>query len=55
MGASHLFDYKSENVVKDILKTAKADGITIRTGYDTVGQVELCLEIFESLKGSETA
>ena len=55
LGASKLFDYKSENVVEDIIKTAKADGVTIQTGYDTAGQVKSCLEILKELKGNEPA
>lgn len=55
LGASKLFDYKSENVVEDIVKTAKADGVTIQTGYDTAGQVKSCLDILKEFKGNETA
>ena len=55
LGASKLFDYKSETVVEDIIKAAKADGVTIQTGLDTAGQVKSCLDILKEFKGSETA
>ena len=55
LGASKLFDYKSETVVEDIIKAAKADGVTIQTGFDTAGQVKSCLDILKELKGNETA
>jgi hypothetical protein len=36
-GASKCFDYKKENVVTKIVKTAKQEGLTIQIAYDAVG------------------
>ena len=55
LGASKVFDYKSESVVTDIIKAAKADGVTVQAGFDAVGQVKSCLEILKELKGEGTA
>ena len=55
LGASKVFDYKSEHVVENIVKAAKADGVTIQTGFDAVGQVKSCLEILKEFKGKGTA
>ena len=55
LGASKVFDYKSENVVENIVKAAKADGVTIQSGYDAVGQVKPCLDILKEFKGEGTA
>ena len=55
LGASKVFDYKNENVVEDIVKAAKADGVTVQAGFDAVGQVKSCLDILKELKGEGTA
>ena len=47
-----MFDYKSEDVVEQIVKAAKEDGVTIQTGYDAVsGALEQCMEVLKELKG----
>lgn len=55
LGASKVFDYKSEDVVQNIVKAAKADGVTVQVGFDAIGQVESCAEILKELKGDGTA
>jgi len=56
LGASRVFDYKSENVVGQIIKAAKEDGVTIQTGCDAVrGALEQCMEVLKELKGEGMA
>ena len=55
LGASQVFDYNSEDVVENIVKAAKADGVTVQTGYDAVGQVKPCSDILKQLKGDGPA
>jgi NADPH:quinone reductase-like Zn-dependent oxidoreductase len=55
LGASKVFDYKDENVVGQIVKAAREDGVTIRTGFDAVGELKSCLDILKELKGEGTA
>lgn len=56
LGASRAFDYKSEDVVGQIVVAAKEDGITIQTVYDAaMGALEQCLEVLKELKGEGMA
>jgi NADPH:quinone reductase-like Zn-dependent oxidoreductase len=55
LGASKVFDYRSKDVVRSIVKAAKEDGLTIQMGYDAVGQLKLCMEILKELKGEGMA
>ena len=55
LGASKVFDYKGENVVEDVVKAVKADGVTVKDGFDAVGQVKGCLDILKEVKGAGTA
>lgn len=55
LGATKVFDYKDENVVESIIKAAKEDGVTIKTGYDAVSQLKPCLEILKEFKGDGTS
>ena len=55
LGASEVFDYRSEDVVESVVKAAKKDGVSVQLGYDAVGQVGSCLEILKVLKGEATA
>lgn len=55
LGASGVFDYKSEDVVEKIVKAAKADGVTIQAGFDATGQVRSCLDVLKEFKGDGTA
>ena len=55
LGASKTFDYKGERVVENIIKAAKADGVTVDNGFDAVGQLPSSLEILKALKGEKTA
>ncbi|KDQ06000.1 hypothetical protein BOTBODRAFT_39851 [Botryobasidium botryosum FD-172 SS1] len=54
LGASRVFDYKSEGVEASIIKAAKEDGLTFQVGYDAVGQLQSCLEILKALKEEGT-
>lgn len=55
LGASKVFDYKDEHVVKQIVEAVKEDGVTVQMGYDAAGQLADCLEILRVLKGEGTA
>jgi NADPH:quinone reductase-like Zn-dependent oxidoreductase len=55
LGASRVFDYKSEHVVESIVNAAKEDGLTVQIAYDAAGQLKQCLEILKALKGEGTA
>ena len=55
LGATRVFDYKSQDVVDQILKAAKEDGVTIQEGFDAVGSPKECAEILKEMKGSGTA
>jgi NADPH:quinone reductase-like Zn-dependent oxidoreductase len=56
LGASTVFDYKNEDVLEQIIKAAKEDGVTIQIGYDAVpGALEQCIEVLKELKGEGTA
>lgn len=56
LGADKLFDYKSVDVVAQIIKAAKDDGVKIKTGYDAVGkQLKDVLEVLTRAKGEGIA
>ncbi len=55
LGASTVFEYRAEDVVERIVRAAKEDGVTVRMGFDAVGQLESCLQILKELKGDGTA
>ena len=50
LGAAATFDYKLDDVVERIVKAAKADGVTIQTVYDAVGQTQLCLDVLKEFQ-----
>ena len=56
LGAKHIFEYKSPNVVNDILTAARSDGITINLVYDAVvsgGSSALAFEVLEAFGGGK--
>ncbi|KAJ5689468.1 hypothetical protein N7462_003860 [Penicillium macrosclerotiorum] len=54
LGASHVFDYKAESVVSDIVAAAKADGTVIRAGFHAMGEQQLSVDVMGQLRdGSE--
>ncbi|ESZ94972.1 hypothetical protein SBOR_4655 [Sclerotinia borealis F-4128] len=55
LGASKVFDYKDSDVVKNIVKSAKDDGITIDLAYDAVGALPSILDILKATKGDNVA
>lgn len=55
LGASKVFDYKREDVVGEIVKAAKADGVTIQAGFDAALQLTACLDVLKECKGAGTA
>ena len=55
LGATEVFDYKSEGVVENLVKAVKADGITIQAGFDAIGEVKPCLDILTQAKGEGLA
>ncbi|KAI9729890.1 MAG: hypothetical protein M1818_008330 [Claussenomyces sp. TS43310] len=55
LGASKLFDYRDEDVVRKIVKAVEEDGVSLQLGYDAVGQVQSCVDVLKELKGEGTA
>ena len=56
LGATRVFDYKSENVLAEIVDAAKADGVTIRVGYHATGSQQLAADVMSNLRhGTEKA
>jgi hypothetical protein len=51
LGASRVFDYKSEGGVESIVTAAKEDGVTVQKGFDAAGQLQSCLDILKEFKG----
>ena len=51
LGADRLFDYHDEDVVEQIVKAAKADGVTVPVAYSTADQVPETLQVVKQLKG----
>lgn len=51
LGAHKVFDYKDDDVADKIVKAVKADGVTLTTAYDAVGQLQTCLDVLKELKG----
>ena len=52
LGADRLFDYHDDDVVEQIVKAAKADGVTVSVAYDTAGETPKSQEVVKQLKGS---
>ncbi|KAI9801725.1 MAG: hypothetical protein M1833_002407 [Piccolia ochrophora] len=55
LGASRVFDYKTDDVVGNIIKTAKKDGLTIQISFDAAGALQSCIQVLQELKGEGTA
>ena len=55
LGASRTFDYRAADVEASIVRAAKEDGVTIRMGYDAVGQLQSCINVLQQTKGEGTA
>ena len=55
LGATRLFDYHDADVVSQIVKAAKEDGVTVQVGYDAVGSVKECVEVLQQVKGDGAA
>jgi NADPH:quinone reductase-like Zn-dependent oxidoreductase len=51
LGASKVFDYRSKDVVRSIVKAAKENRLTIQMGYDAVGQFEVVYGDLEGVEG----
>jgi D-arabinose 1-dehydrogenase-like Zn-dependent alcohol dehydrogenase len=51
LGASRVFDYKSEGVVEKIVEVVKGDGVTVNVGFDAVVCLKECLEFLKETKG----
>lgn len=49
LGASRVFDYKTKNVVDNIVEAVKADGVTVEIGYDAVGALESSQAVLKRL------
>ena len=55
LGASQVFDYRDENVVANIVKAARDDGVVVSTGYDAVGQLKFSMDVLRQAKADGTA
>jgi NADPH:quinone reductase-like Zn-dependent oxidoreductase len=56
LGAARVFDYKNEDVVEQICKAAKGDGLTMDVGYDAVpGALQQCIDVLRKMKGDGKA
>ncbi|KAH9476024.1 Dehydrogenase azaJ [Psilocybe cubensis] len=55
LGADRLFDYKDPNVVDNIVRAVKEDGVVIQVGYDAVGQLKECQQILQKTKAEGPA
>lgn len=55
LGASKVFDYKDINVVDEIVKSAKEEGITINLAYDAAGALQPILDILKASKDDSVA
>ena len=55
LGASKVFDYKRKDVVEDIVKAAKADGVSLQRGYNAAGELKPCLDVLKEFKGTGVA
>ena len=55
LGASRVFDYKADDLEVTIVKCAKEDGITFKTGYFAIGDFKACLDILKALSPDGTA
>jgi NADPH:quinone reductase-like Zn-dependent oxidoreductase len=51
LGASRVFDYKSEDVLKRIVDASKEDGLTFRIGYHATGSQQLSVDVMDALRG----
>ena len=55
LGATRTFDYKSQDVVKSIVRVVKEDGVVLQTAFDAVGQLEYSMEVMNELREGATA
>ncbi|CZR55004.1 related to toxD protein [Phialocephala subalpina] len=50
LGATHVFDYHDEDVVRKIVEVAKGEGVSLDIGYDAVGQMHSCMGVLKEFK-----
>lgn len=55
LGATRVFDYKDPNVIQNIIKAVKEDGVTIDVAFDAAGQIKSCGEILKETKSGDNA
>lgn len=55
LGASRMFDYHDDDVVEQIVKATREDGVSVATGFDAVGQLQSCLSILSQFKPAKLA
>ncbi|KAJ5191250.1 zinc binding protein [Penicillium cinerascens] len=53
LGASRVFDYKSEDVLKKIVNASREDGLTFKMGYHATGSQQLSVDVLDALRGEE--
>ncbi|KAG9230411.1 chaperonin 10-like protein [Amylocarpus encephaloides] len=47
LGAMKCFDYKAPDALELVVKSARADGLALNSGFDAIGQVHNCAEILK--------
>lgn len=55
LGTDKLFNYRDINVVENVIKAVKEDGVVIQVGYDAVGQLKECQQILQRTKAEGPA
>ncbi|KAJ5099480.1 zinc-binding oxidoreductase-like protein CipB [Penicillium argentinense] len=55
LGAARVFDYKNEDILGQMVNSAKEDGITVRAGYLATGDQQLAIDVLAALSGGEKA
>ncbi|OQD73361.1 hypothetical protein PENDEC_c015G04747 [Penicillium decumbens] len=53
LGASRVFDYKSEDVLSEIVNAAREDGLVFKIGYHATGSQQLSVDVLDALRGGE--
>jgi NADPH:quinone reductase-like Zn-dependent oxidoreductase len=49
LGASEVFYYKDKDIVEQIVRAVKKDGVSLDMGYDAVGSMKECMNVLKAL------
>ncbi|PPQ88219.1 hypothetical protein CVT25_005185 [Psilocybe cyanescens] len=55
LGATRLFDYKGADVVEQIVKAIKEDGVAVQYAYHAIGDLQGTLDVLQKVKGEGIA